>query len=84
MQQLVGAKNSVPKEKVYPRLDALGALHLALAEERRAQVGLALFTHVILQSKHHLTTASMVVHVTNLTHPGVTTLRGGGVAARGG
>mmetsp|Transcript_16357 Transcript_16357/g.39999 ORF Transcript_16357/g.39999 Transcript_16357/m.39999 type:complete len:618 (-) Transcript_16357:1039-2892(-) len=37
VQQLVGAKNSVPKEKVYPRLDALGALHFALAEERRAQ-----------------------------------------------
>lgn len=26
------------KEKVYPRLDALGALHMALTEERRAQV----------------------------------------------
>jgi hypothetical protein len=40
-----------------------------------APVGLGTCHHVMLQSKHQLTTAS-VVHVTNLKPPGVTTLAG--------
>jgi hypothetical protein len=40
--------------------------------QRYTKVGLALFTHVILQSKNkkHMMIAS-IVHVTNLPHPGV-------------
>ena len=37
--------------------------------EKTVMVGLSLFTHVILQSKHHLVTASMF-HVSNRVTPG--------------
>ena len=63
VQSLVGAKNSVPKEKVYPRLDALGALHMALVEERRAQVVLQRVTDTLVDfAKPFKTTTNQMLH----------------------
>lgn len=38
VQSLVGGKVAVPKEKVYPKLEALGTLHTLLLQDRRMLV----------------------------------------------
>mmetsp|Transcript_38483 Transcript_38483/g.53426 ORF Transcript_38483/g.53426 Transcript_38483/m.53426 type:complete len:624 (+) Transcript_38483:25-1896(+) len=47
VQALVGARQAVAKEKVYPKLEALGALHGLLLQERRMLVVLQRVTDVL-------------------------------------
>mmetsp|Transcript_1362 Transcript_1362/g.2493 ORF Transcript_1362/g.2493 Transcript_1362/m.2493 type:complete len:470 (-) Transcript_1362:635-2044(-) len=51
VQELVGSKHAVPKEKVYPKLEALGTLHTLLLQDRRMLVVLARVTEKLEQFK---------------------------------
>mmetsp|Transcript_41250 Transcript_41250/g.69035 ORF Transcript_41250/g.69035 Transcript_41250/m.69035 type:complete len:628 (+) Transcript_41250:212-2095(+) len=47
VQELVGSRQSVPKEKVYPKLHALGTAHALMLEEQRTLLVLARVTEVL-------------------------------------
>ncbi|KAK3265369.1 hypothetical protein CYMTET_25941 [Cymbomonas tetramitiformis] len=55
MQDTVGNKQSVPKEKVYPKLEAIGTLHGLLMQERRMLVVLRRVADVLAQYKSTFT-----------------------------